>query len=262
MRCDKAVLSSLTGMFLVLMGWSSVVSAGVTIAGTRIIFAEGEREATVRTINRGQTPVLVQVWVDDGSKNDDINKMVVPFTVTPPVYRIDQGKGQSVRLIYNGMKLPDDRESVYWFNLLEIPAINEKHQQKDRLELAFRTRIKIFYRPAALRLDSTANIEKLRWTVKGTGNSGKIVVHNPTPYYFNFGSMLARAGETTSPLTNGMIAPYSEAEFVPSGKQGLPQNLRFIDFELLNDYGSAVAGQMSYRAAEGWVVKFPVTANQ
>lgn len=261
MRCYKAVLSPLTALFLVLAGYSGSACSGVTITGTRIIFSGAEREATVRTINRGGEPVLVQVWVDDGSKNADINSMVVPFTVTPPVYRIDQGKGQSVRLIYNGMKLPDDRESVYWFNLLEIPAVNETYQQKDRLELAFRTRIKIFYRPASLTMDSTANADKLRWTVKGSGKSGRVIVNNPTPYYFNFGQMQASAGNSVSPLTFGMVAPYSEAVFSPAGDQGLPQNIRSINFELLNDHGSAIAGKVSYRAPEEWSMEFPVAGN-
>ena len=236
-------------------------SSGVTMTDTRIIFAGADREATVRTINGGQAPVLVQVWIDDGSKNADINNMSVPFTVTPSVYRIEQGKGQSVRLIYNGMQLPNDRESVYWFNLLEIPAVNEKLQQKDRLELAFRTRIKIFYRPASLTMDSTSNTEKLRWSVKRNGKSGEVIVNNPTPYYFNFGQMQVSAGSSVYPLTSGMVAPYSETTFTPAGNKGLPQNISSIDFEVLNDHGSAIAGKVSYRPPEGWSVKFPVGSN-
>ena len=261
MRCYKAVLSPLTALFMLLAGFSSPASSGVTITGTRIIFPGAEREATVRTINRGGSPVLVQVWVDDGSKNADINTMTVPFTVTPPVYRIDQGKGQSVRLIYNGMKLPDDRESVYWFNLLEIPAVNEEYQNKDRLELAFRTRIKIFYRPASLTADSTLNAEKLRWTVTRSGKSAGVLVNNPTPYYFNFGRMQVSAGNSVYPLSPGMVAPYSEAVFSPAGNKSLPQNISSIDFDLLNDHGTAIAGKASWHAPEGWSVKFPSADN-
>ncbi len=241
-----------------LIALSPSASAGVTITGTRVVFPASESEVTVRTNNRGQSPVLVQVWVDDGSKTDDLNKMTVPFTLTPPVYRINPGKGQSVRLIYNGMPLPTDRESVYWFNLLEIPALSEQLQDKDRLELAFRTRIKIFYRPTGLTANSVANLSKLRWARKGTGRSAGMTITNPTPYYFSFGSVKVNAGNSVYPLTTGMIAPFSEASFLAEGNKPLPANLTSVDFEVLNDYGSAIAGQMIYQPGQGFIQKTPV----
>ena len=121
MKNYYAIILKLITAFVSLIFIAHSAYAGMTISGTRVIFPGNEREKTVRTTNKGTTPLLVQVWVDDGGKNDDINNIKVPFTVTPPVYRIEPGKGQSIRLIYNGMSLPQDRESVFWFNLLEIP---------------------------------------------------------------------------------------------------------------------------------------------
>ena len=227
-------------------------SAGVTIAGTRVIFPAAEREKSIRTNNKGSAPVLVQVWVDDGSKNNDINTMLVPFTVTPPVYRIDPGKGQSVRLIYNGMELPTDRESVYWFNLLEIPTVNDDDKNKDRLELAFRTRIKIFYRPPALTGNSTDYISALRWHTEPNKKSVKI--ENPTPYYFSFESVTAKDGKQTYPLVPQMLAPYSSASLATTGSQGLPARLNSIEFNVLNDYGSTVTEKVVYQQSKGWVL--------
>ncbi|QGY26852.1 fimbria/pilus periplasmic chaperone [Escherichia coli] len=42
-----------------------------------------------------------------------------------------------------------DRESVFWFNVLELPPKPdaEKVANQSLLQLAFRTRIKLFYRP-------------------------------------------------------------------------------------------------------------------
>lgn len=130
-----------------------------------MFFPGNEREHMVRTNNKSSSPLLVQVWVDDGTTNGDINKLKVPFTVTPPVYRVEPGKGQSVRLIYNGMTLPQDRESVFWFNMLEIPPVNESVADKDRLELAFRTRIKIFYRPSILKASALREFNSIKWQV-------------------------------------------------------------------------------------------------
>ncbi|WP_179141328.1 fimbria/pilus periplasmic chaperone, partial [Cronobacter sakazakii] len=81
----------------------SACSASMTISGTRIIFPGNEKDVSVRTNNKGSQPALVQVWVDDGKTDSDINQVKVPFVVTPPVYRVEPGRGQSVRLVYNGM---------------------------------------------------------------------------------------------------------------------------------------------------------------
>lgn len=255
MRCYKVVLSQLAVMFLTLMLLPLPASAGVTIAGTRIIFPAGEKEKSVRTNNKGAAPVLVQVWIDDGSKSDDINKVLVPFTVTPPVYRIDPGKGQSVRLIYNGMELPKDRESVYWFNLLEIPTTSQEDKNKDRLELAFRTRVKVFYRPQSLTESSVDNADKLRWSVDNSTKSGSVVINNPTPYYFSFESIKVVSAGKTYPLAIDMIAPFSTASFGPeNNKQALPSTITSIDFNMLNDYGSIISKKMVYQQGQGLVL--------
>lgn len=253
MRCYKAVLSYIAMLLTGGMLFSSVATAGVTIAGTRIIFPAAEREKSVRTNNKGDSPVLVQVWVDDGSKTEDLNQMKVPFTVTPPVYRINPGKGQSVRLIYNGMSLPDDRESVYWFNLLEIPTVSETDKNKDRLELAFRTRVKIFYRPSSLKESSVDRSGELKWSIDRKTQPATIKISNPTPYYFSFESVNAVTGNKRVAIEPAILAPFSDVTFTPVDKQSLPESLTTIEFNLLNDYGSIVSERVNYQQGKGWV---------
>lgn len=220
---------------LLLVLTSQIAAASVTISGTRIIFPGGERERTVRTTNKGTMPALVQVWIDDGQKNQDINAAKVPFTATPPVYRVEPGKGQSLRLIYNGMTLPQDRESVFWFNLLEIPPVDEKVKQGDHLELAFRTRIKLFYRPKSLITSSSAdNADKLRWETVGNG----IKVTNPTPYYFSFDSAEVNFAGNKLPLKVDMVPPFGNMEFTLANKGSIPGGIKDIRLGLINDYGT------------------------
>lgn len=253
MRCYKAVLSYIAVLLTGMIFLSSVASAGVTIAGTRIIFPAAEREKSVRTNNKGDSPVLVQVWVDDGSKTDDLNQMKVPFTVTPPVYRINPGKGQSVRLIYNGMNLPDDRESVYRFNLLEIPTVSDADKNKDRLELAFRTRVKIFYRPSGLKESSVDHSSELKWSIDRQTQPATVKITNPTPYYFSFESVNAVSGSKRVAIEPAILAPFSDVVFTPVDKQPLPASLTAIEFNLLNDYGSIVSEKVKYQQGKGWV---------
>ncbi|WP_369685498.1 molecular chaperone [Klebsiella huaxiensis] len=222
--------------FLLSVLLSQAAVAAVTITGTRVVFPGAEREKIVRTTNKGELPVLVQVWVDDGSKIEDINKTKVPFTVTPPVYRMEPGRGQSVRLIYNGMTLPQDRESVFWFNLLEIPPVNEQSAENDRLELAFRTRIKVFYRPSSLKGSSSDVLESLRLSVNTSGRSIKIT--NPSPYYFSFeaGSIETPNGKYS--LNVDMVDPKSSRDFEINSTASSVSNIKAISLRYITDYGS------------------------
>lgn len=68
--------------------------AAMTISGTRVIFPAAQKEVNIRTNNKGAEPALVQVWVDDGSSNTKINDVKIPFMVTPPVFRVEGGKGR------------------------------------------------------------------------------------------------------------------------------------------------------------------------
>jgi len=238
MKYQHAIFSRLITLLILLLAFSHPAFSGMTISGTRIIFPGGEREQTVRTSNKGKTPLLVQVWVDDGGKNDDINSIKVPYTVTPPVYRVDPGKGQSVRLIYNGMNLPQDRESVFWFNMLEIPPMNEESKDTDRLELAFRTRIKIFYRPSVLKSSSSQEIGKLTWESLGAGKG--IKVNNPTPYYFSFDSGSLMSGTEKKTLAVDMIAPFSSKVFLPENKGSTSGIISSAIVSIINDYGSLI----------------------
>nr|WP_230979115.1 fimbria/pilus periplasmic chaperone [Intestinirhabdus alba] len=225
----------------------------MTISGTRIVFPGTQSDQTVRTNNKGNTPIVAQVWVDDGSKDDNLSNINVPFTVTPPVFRVEPGKGQSVRLIYNGMSLPQDRESVFWFNLLEIPPVNEEVQQSDRLELAFRTRIKIFYRPTSLLKSSSAErVDDLRWERAGAGKGVKVT--NPTPYYFSFDSAYITAGTQKYPLVAKMIPPFSSETFLPENKARTPATLSSVTFRLINDYGGVNEYQLSPTAGSGLAI--------
>lgn len=232
-------------LLLVLFSYCRLSTAGVTISGTRIIFPGNEKELSIRTNNKGDKPALVQIWIDDGKANANLNTVKVPFLVTPPVYRVEPGKGQSLRLIYNGMALPQDRESLFWFNLLEIPPVNKNLPAKNRLELAFRTRIKIFYRPQNLKENSIEVFNRLQWSTvsdpkKGTG----IKITNPTPYHFSFDTGTFTIGNKKYFMNMDVVAPgYSETFY--ADKSAAPGgNVSQLTVYLLNDYGAAVEKTM------------------
>ncbi|MFP2516972.1 fimbria/pilus periplasmic chaperone [Buttiauxella agrestis] len=235
---------------------SKFALCSMTITGTRIIFPASEKEVSVRTNNRGTTPPLVQVWVDDGRTSADINNMKIPFLMTPPVYRVEPGKGQTVRLIYNGMALPQDKESLYWFNMLEIPPVNnDTNSNKNKLELAFRTRIKIFYRPLSLKSSGAGEQDKLQWSLIDDVQKGRgIKVVNPTPYYMPFdGGSLKSAGMSYA-INLDMISPFSSNEVYTTRKLPAGNAVENITYRILNDFGAVRVQTMVNHSGTGWVI--------
>lgn len=246
------MFSNLAKSFLFLLCVTSTAMSSVTITGTRIIFPGNSKDEVVRLNNKDKSsPALVQVWVDDGVKVNDINNKDIPFVVTPPVSRIEPLKGQSIRLIYNGMALPQDKESIFYFNMLEIPP-EGKDDAPQRLDIAFKTRIKLFYRPAGLMKSGSVNeedklvIEQVNNAQKGTG----IKVTNPTAYYFTFSEMNVNMSGKSVELNADMVAPGTSGEFYA----GKPQSgsVSEINYTLLNDYGSPHTGKMVKGAGAGF----------
>lgn len=86
--------------------------ADVVISGTRIVYQQSMKDVIVNLDNRGKNPLLLQIWLDDGSPNVNPQELKLPFVITPPISRIDPGKGQSVRVTYLQQPLPQDRESL------------------------------------------------------------------------------------------------------------------------------------------------------
>nr|VXZ84782.1 Chaperone protein focC precursor [Klebsiella pneumoniae] len=62
--------------------------------------------------------MLIQSWVDDLADN---NKS--PFIVTPPLFRLDAGDSNDLRVLLTSAQLPNDRESLFTLNIKVILPI-------------------------------------------------------------------------------------------------------------------------------------------
>ena len=194
--------------------------ASMVIDGTRIIFPGDKKEIAVRATNMGETPSLTQVWVDDGRVQNQPEKDSAPFIVLPPIVRIEPGKGQSWRLVFNGSRLPQDRESLFWFNLLDIPPEPKNGTAINYLQLAIRSRIKLFYRPAGVAAEKMAPENALRWALTPTGNG--LRVSNASSRYITIDSITLNGQKQSA----GMVAPFSSLEIALKGValRTLPRN--------------------------------------
>ncbi|HEY2752166.1 fimbrial biogenesis chaperone [Phenylobacterium sp.] len=225
---------------------SGTACAGVVIGGTRVIYSEKDREVTVKVTNHGDTPSLVQAWIDAGDPKDGPDVSKAPFTLAPPLFRLDANKGQSLRLIYTRDPLPRDRESLFWLNVLEIPpkAKLEEGASSNHMQFAFRSRIKFFFRPAGLPGAAEDAPAKIAWRLvrQADGQCG-VEATNPTPYHVTLTKIVISEGDRTWANDRGaMVDPRAAAVLNAQKGPRRPTGPTQIDYTFLNDYGAAVSG--------------------
>jgi len=216
--------------------------ASVVIAGTRVVYNATDSEVTLKLSNVGKSPALAQVWLDKGDPKVDPSKLDLPFVLTPPLARIDPDKSQTIRIAYTGEAMPSDRETLLWFNLLEVPPKPAAAEVgANYVQLAFRSRLKFFFRPAGLQGKADDAPAKLVWRLGTHGGKPALLVSNPTPFHVTI--IEALVGEGPNP------AKFDEGGMVdPGGELALPLSATpaagKVSFTTLNDYG----GPMKHEA--------------
>jgi fimbrial chaperone protein/chaperone protein EcpD len=162
--------------------------------------------------------------------------------VTPPISRIDPGKGQTLRIFHTGESLPQDRESVFWLNVLEVPPAAKDQGEANKLQLAFRTRIKLFYRPSGLAGSADDAPARIEWRLRREGGRVALEARNPTAYFVSFSSLeVAGAGKPAKFDLGGMVGPGESKEFPLTGEVS-PAALT-LHYKAINDFGGAVTGE-------------------
>ena len=239
-----------TGVLAVGLMGTLQAHASVVIAGTRIIYNAKDSEQTIKLTNEGKSPALTQVWLDKGDPKASPSSIQVPFTVTPPVARIDPGKGQTLRVLYTGEALPKDKESVFWLNILEVPPKPTADEAgANRLQMAFRSRIKMFFRPEGLKGTPDEAPAQISWRVVESGNRAMLEARNPTPYHVSFASLeLTGGGKTATFEEGGMVNPGETQTFPLAGEvfRGAGAKVRY---QAINDYGGPAAGEAALDAS-------------
>lgn len=227
-----------------------VAHASVVISGTRVIYQAKEHEVTVKLGNEGDAPALVQVWLDTGNPNAMPDEIKVPFTLSPPLFRLDPKKGQSLRLIYTQEPLPQDRESLFWLNVLEVPPRTAATaDDPNSLQLAFRSRIKLFFRPAGLAGDPNEAAAKVTWKWVRKDAGYVLQASNPTPYHVTFSKIEVNSPAATyASDKGGMVAPGATEDFEVGQLAAPPAESLEVDYTFINDYGAGVPGKFRPQA--------------
>jgi len=246
-------------LLLLMLVSPMLAQASVVISNTRVVYEEARGEAIVQLRQPGSTPVLVQVWLDDGDENLDPQEQTLPFLVTPTVSRMDPGNGQAVRVLRTGGELPMDRESMFFFNVLEVPPAETELIQTgtDHVQFSTRSRIKFFYRPQGLTPRADKAPELVRFSlVPGAAKKGEVQVkiNNPTPYHITFKDLTLHAGKVDTAAVAELTQDVGvyERTVPPMGDVVLPlksssgvsaQSSLQVKYGVVGDMGETIAGQ-------------------
>jgi chaperone protein EcpD len=216
--------------------------AGIVVDGTRVVYPAAKREVTINIHNPGEKPSLVQAWLDAGDMRAKPGESKVPFVLTPPLFRLDPTKVQSLRLVYTHDPLPEDRESLFWLNVLDIPPRTAANPElPNQLELAFKHRMKVFFRPASLAGSAADAPARLTW--KLLSKDGKLVgieARNPTAYHVSLIQVTATAGGHPVNAKAEMVDPFATRRFDVPEPVATPSGPVSIEFWFVNDYGGNV----------------------
>lgn len=216
--------------------------AEVVLHGTRVVYPSDAREVSLQLSNNGTTPSLIQAWIDDGNPKSTPDESNVPFIITPPISRVEPSKGQTLRItaLPNASQLNQNKESIFWLNVLDIPPRPEGKKQENNeiltnnfLQLAIRSRIKFFYRPVNLKENIDTVGEKIQW-IK---NEDNLLIKNPTPFHVTLSSIFQEVNHKKIDLLKQglMLSPFSEDHI--KLKNSNITNMRFV---YINDYGGRV----------------------
>lgn len=218
-------------------------TASVVLSGTRIVYPAQEREVTLQIENKGTLPALVQSWLDDGDAESAPENTRAPFILLPPIARIEPGQAQALRIMYNGSSLAKDKETVFYLNVLDVPPnpSSKDGESNNYLQFAYRTRVKMFFRPAGLPGSAESAPEDLKWTVIPSPAGGYTLrADNPTPFHVSFvGVKLQREGHSyLNDEGTYMVSPGGEVTFpLKSGGAAPAAKEAKVTFTYINDFG-------------------------
>lgn len=197
--------------------------AGVVLGGTRFIYNEGKSSISFRILNQSSSRYLIVTKI----AADTANGSAVPFIATPPIFTLGGNKENEIRITYTDGHLPSDRESLFWVSVANIPQGDT--QEKNTLQIAVRSRMKLFYRPKGIQGDSQDAYRQLSWQRHGKN----ITVYNPGPYYVTLLNLKANGQMINNA---GMVAPFSSrvASWCPE------DGSCSLQWQTINDYGRAM----------------------
>ena len=214
--------------------------AVINFSKSRFIYPASEKSLTIELNNGGEDDSLVQAWVDAGDVSASPGNIKVPFLITPPMFLMKGGSEKSISLRFVGPPLPADRESLFWLNVLGIPKGVGKTVgvETAKVNVAYRNRVKILYRPDNLKGTLEEAVNGLVWSPERTAEKLAVRAKNSAPYNITVPQIILRSGGREYPGPEiKVILPYAEADFEITGLTSLPMEGGEVVCRWIDDSG-------------------------
>lgn len=206
--------------------------AVVNIDRTRIIFNANENSQTINVKNSPENPTIVQIWSDEGDLMQLPDQSKAPIFAIPPIIKLSPNEQRAIRLMLTSRDaLPEDKESLYWLNIYQIPALTTQAGSAERkIVLPLRLRLKVFIRPAQLAAPTPEDVQRLYFEV----HNNTLTVINPTPWF-----MSLRLQILNNIRVNDIFIAPDASQMLPLNQPVKPNEK--VYFEVFDDNGNAVS---------------------
>lgn len=213
-------------------------SATVIMIGSRVVYHAEDQSVDIQLRNRDNFPYVIQAWLDSGDAESTPATGKSPFMITPASFRIAANEGQVLRLSKIGNpQLPKDRESVFYFNFLQIPPSNLGGDKKNKIVLMLKNRLKVFYRPAEI----TANPKKIGEMLSFVSSNGGITIKNNSPFFVSLTEVQLNGKAQKGKIP--MISPFESQDISLNGGTAPKGQQSKVKVTYINDYGARVANE-------------------
>lgn len=209
--------------------------ASVVMTGNRVVYPAQNKEVNIQLTNHDDFPNVIQVWMDSGNEDSTPETGQAPFIITPPFFKMAAKAGQTVRLMFTGEQLPQDRESVYYLNFLQIPP-REAKSSSNQMLIMLRNRVKVFYRPAGITTSPTEIAQHVKPKIVQRGNTYAVELENMSGYYLSISGASILSDNKVIQLGNKMIAPFSSETWPVTSKVRNPE----LTINYINDQGAKI----------------------
>lgn len=179
---------------------------------------------------------MVQAWIDDGNTSLPPEKIQVPFLLTPPVVRVPGNSGQQLKIKKMPNMLPNNKESLFYLNVLDIPPNNPANAGKNVIKFAMQNRIKLFYRPSGIAPVNSATFKKIVLSRNGKG----FIIKNDNANWVTVTEI--KIGSVKINDKSVMVAPFSSEPVMAKSS-----NANQYKLTIINDYGSFISDSVSLK---------------
>lgn len=220
-------------LFFIISTISMYSQAAFVLDSTRYIFDESDKLLRLNIINKSEQRTAGVVSINSDIKSDGQDSPVI--VASPPVFKIDSGKAQAVRLkILNKESLAKDIESLFWIEAQEIPII--QNYSANSLVISMNTKVKLFYRPSSI----SKNRYLAEQLIYFINNNNSITLYNPTPFHFALTKMTIHDSNKDILAPDSVVSdlavfpPFSEVTWSQEGVTSIDS----LTINAIDDWGA------------------------